>query len=135
MKAALTFWNGRVSPVFDVSREAMVLTVEKGTLIEQYTENIEAPNPTLKVNRLIELGVDTLICGAISKWMQEELTARGVKVLGFVAGEIDDVLQAFMAGALPAPALSMPGYDGGKNPFRHGRGEKPRGRGKGPASR
>ena len=48
----------------------------KGALIERFYENIEAPNAPLKVDRLLELGVDTLICGAISEWMQQEFAAR-----------------------------------------------------------
>ena len=122
MKAALTVWDGRVSPVFDVSREAVILTIENGTVAARRSENIEAPTAALKIDRLMELGVETLICGAISEPLHRELTARGVRVLGFVAGEIDEVVQAFLAGTLPAPALSMPGCCGRQNRFRGGRG-------------
>ncbi len=136
MKAALTVWEGRVSPVFDVSREALILTVEAGELTDRYTENIIATTPALKVERLLELGVETLICGAISEQMQHELSVRGVTVLGFVAGEIDEVLRAFVSGQLPAPSLSMPGYCGRQHRFRGGRGSgRGAGRGKGPGSR
>jgi predicted Fe-Mo cluster-binding NifX family protein len=69
----------------------------------------------------MELGVETLICGAISEPVHRELTVRGVKVLRFVAGEIDEVVQAFIAGTLPAPALSMPGCCARQNRFRGGR--------------
>jgi predicted Fe-Mo cluster-binding NifX family protein len=129
MRAALTVWEGRVSPVFDVSREAEILTVEKGELVARYLENIEAPTSTLKVNRLLDLGVDTLVCGAISEPVQRELTTRGVRVLGFVAGEIDEVLRAFLAGSLPAPALSMPGYYGKQKGSRRERSPGKRGSG------
>jgi predicted Fe-Mo cluster-binding NifX family protein len=136
VKAALTVWNGRVSPVFDVSREAVILTIEKGAVTARRREGIEAPTAALKIERLTELGVQTLICGAISAPLHRELTARGVRVLGFVAGEIDEVVQAFLAGTLPAPALSMPGCCGKQNRFRgghgqghgHGRGRRRKGR-------
>jgi predicted Fe-Mo cluster-binding NifX family protein len=123
MKAALTVWDGRVSPVFDVSREAVILVIEKGILGARSTENIEAPTTALKIDRLIELGVGTLICGAISEPLHAELTSRGVKVFGFVAGEIDEVVKALIAGTLPAPALSMPGCCGRQNRFRGSRGQ------------
>ncbi|MFC1641248.1 NifB/NifX family molybdenum-iron cluster-binding protein [Myxococcota bacterium] len=109
MKVALTVWDGRVSPVFDVSRVAVILTVENGSVVSRCRENIDAPIPSLKLDRLMELGVETLICGAISEPLHRELTIRGVRVLGFVAGKIDEVEQAFTAGQLPTPALSMPG--------------------------
>ncbi len=122
MKAALTVWDGRIAPVFDVSREAVLLTIDKGVAGARRTENIAAPTAPLKIERLIGLGVETLICGAISEPLRWELTSRGVKVIGFVAGEIDEVVKAFIAGALPTPALSMPGCCGQRLRFRGGRG-------------
>jgi predicted Fe-Mo cluster-binding NifX family protein len=123
MKAALTVWDGRISPVFDVSREAVILTIKKGIVVASSTENIEAPTAALKIDRLIGVGVGTLICGAISEPLHWELTARGVKVFGFVAGEIDEVVQAFIAGTLPASTLSMPGCYGRQNRVRGARGK------------
>ena len=122
MKAALTVWDGRVSPVFDVSREAVILTIDHGAVAARCSRNIETPTAALKVDRLMDLGIETLICGAISEPLHRELTARGVRVLGFVAGEIEEVIQAFIAGTLPAPGLSMPGCCAGQNRFRGGRG-------------
>lgn len=109
MRAALTVWDERISPLFDVSREAVILSAKDGILVERRTERIEAPTAALKVARLLELGVNTLVCGAISEPLQHELTSRGIRVFGFVAGELAEVVQALVAGALPTPALSMPG--------------------------
>jgi predicted Fe-Mo cluster-binding NifX family protein len=122
MKVALAVWDGRVSPLFDVSREAEILTIERGAVAARLRENVEAPSAALKVRRLLVLGVETLICGAISEPLHRDLTARGVEVLGFVAGEVDEVLDAFIAGALPSPALSMAGCCGRQRRFRGGRG-------------
>jgi predicted Fe-Mo cluster-binding NifX family protein len=130
MKVALTVWDGRISPVFDVCREALVLTIEDNVVASRASENIDAANAALKVDRLRALGVETLICGAISEPLHHELTARGVKVLGFVAGEIDEVVQAFLSGRLPGPSLAMPGCCGKQNRFRGGQGPR-RGRGQG----
>ena len=121
MKAALTVWDGRISPVFDVSREALVLTIEAGAVVARRRESIVAPTAALKLDRLAELGIDSLICGAISEPLHHELTIRGVRVTGFVAGEIEEVLASFLAGRLPTPELSMPGCCRGQNRFRGGR--------------
>ena len=131
MKVALTVWDGRISPVFDVSREAAILTIENGALARHGHASIETPTPALKIERLVGLGVDTLICGAISEPLRQELVARGVRVLGFVAGEIDEVVRSFVAGALPTDALSMPGCGGRQRRFRGGRGRHGAGGGRG----
>ena len=123
MKAAFTVWDGRMSPVFDVSREALILTIENGVVVARSTEGIKTPTATLKLDRLTEIGVETVICGAISEPLHHELTARGVQVVSFVAGEIDDVVASFLAGTLPTPALSMPGCCGRQHRFSGGRGQ------------
>ena len=72
MKAALSVREVRVSPVFDVSREALILTVDKRKMTERFTENTETANPRLKVERLLERGVETLVCGAIFEQKRSE---------------------------------------------------------------
>jgi predicted Fe-Mo cluster-binding NifX family protein len=112
VKAALTVWNQRISPVFDVSRQAVVLTIEDGTVTRRRRHGIATPSGAQKIERLGGLGVDTLICGAISAPLHQELMARGIRVFAFVAGEIEEVTEALVKGALPTPALSMPGCAG-----------------------
>jgi predicted Fe-Mo cluster-binding NifX family protein len=124
MKAALSVWEGRISPVFDVSRHALVLTIESGAVLARRSEDIETQSPTAKIERLLTLGIETLICGAISKSLHCELIARGVKVIGFVAGEVDDVVASFLAGRLPSPALLMPGCRRVRKRFRGGGGRE-----------
>jgi predicted Fe-Mo cluster-binding NifX family protein len=128
MKAALTVWDGRISPVFDVSREALVLTIQDGAEVERRVEDIGAPDAARKVQRLLELGVQDLVCGAISEPLQHELKARGLRVICFVAGEVTEVVRALLAGELPTPALLMPGCRGPRNRFRRGRGRGGQGR-------
>jgi predicted Fe-Mo cluster-binding NifX family protein len=120
VKAAFTVWDGRMSPVFDVSREALVLTIESQVVVARSNEMIDTHLPEQKLDRLAALEIDTLICGAISAPLQYELTARGVRVIGFVAGEIDKVVSCFLAGSLPNRALSMPGCCGKRRRYRGG---------------
>jgi predicted Fe-Mo cluster-binding NifX family protein len=123
MKAALTVWDGRVSPVFDVSREALILTIEHGIVLARSHETIDMANALGKIDRLAEVGIETLICGAISEPVQHELTLKGIKVIGFVAGEVDEIVESFLAGNLPTPRLSMPGCCRKQNRFHGGRAD------------
>ena len=120
MIAALTVWDGRLSPVFDVSRQALLLTIEDNCIRARTLESIATHTADRKPERLTALGVETLICGAISEPLHHELTTRGVKVIGFVAGSIDEVIKSFLAGDLPSAALSMPGCCGRRNRLRGG---------------
>ena len=100
MKLALTVWDGRISPVFDVCREALVLNIVKGNVVSTSKETLDSLTPRLKIERLVSLGVETLICGAITELLHREFASRGVNVLGFVIGEVNEVVQAFVSGAL-----------------------------------
>ncbi|HTP25227.1 MAG TPA: NifB/NifX family molybdenum-iron cluster-binding protein [Anaeromyxobacteraceae bacterium] len=122
MRVALAVWDGRISPVFDVSREAVILTVEHGAVTDRRSESVETPTVARKVDRLLALGVEQLVCGAISESLHREVTARGVRVLGFVAGDLEEVVRALVAGRLPSPAFSMPGCCGKQNRYRGGCG-------------
>lgn len=124
MKVALTIWEGRISPVFDVCREALVLTIEGGAIRARSRETVDAASDAEKIRRIEALGVRTLICGAISEPLRREICARGVRVIGFVAGEVEEVVQAFLDERLPAPGLSMPGCRGDLHRARRRRGRR-----------
>lgn len=129
MKAALTIWDGRISPVFDVCREVIVLEIEGGKVVSTSRETFDRMAPFQKVKRLAIIGIKTLVCGAITKLLSRELASRGIKVFGFVAGEIDEVVRAVVSDTLPDPLLSMPGCCGSQSRFRGGR-DQGRGRGR-----
>ena len=112
MKLGIAIWNGRVSPVFDTSQRLEVLDVEEGQVRSRREEEIGADAPCKRAGRLGDLGVATLICGAVSRSLVELLAARGIRVLPFVCGETEEVLSAFLAGRLPDPRLAMPGCCG-----------------------
>ncbi len=124
MKLALTVWNGRISPVFDACREVLVVDVdvEDGTVASSALHRIEGGSDLDRVARLAGMGVETLICGAISRPLHRELLARSVEVVGFVAGDVDVVLTAFLAGRLPGRDFAMPGCGGGRHRKRRRQG-------------
>lgn len=109
MKLALAVWKGRISPVFDVSGKIIVLDIESSSVVRMTEETIACDNPVRRVCRLAELDVQTLICGAISRALGNMLDAYGIRTISFIAGEVGEVTDAYLAGNLPNPALSMPG--------------------------
>ena len=127
MKVALATWNGRISPVFDVARQVLMLDVEDGRVVARHEETLPGTEPQVQVGRLVALAPQTLICGAISYPMADLLAAKNIRVIPFTAGAVEEVVSAWLAGALPNPALAMPGCYGHGGRFRGSGG----GRGKG----
>jgi predicted Fe-Mo cluster-binding NifX family protein len=62
-----------------------------------------------RVQQIEALGLDLLICGAVSRSLRESLEARGIKLVSFISGDIEEVLNAWEKGVLPRPELMMPG--------------------------
>ena len=62
-----------------------------------------------------------LVCGAISRPLAEKALAAGIKVIPFVAGDVEEVIEARLQGELPSSALAMPGCLGRRERFRRAR--------------
>ena len=121
MKVALAIWNGRVSPVFDVAKQVLLLDVKEGRVVARHEEALPGTEPQTQADRLAALNAQTLICGAISKAMASLLAVMNIRIIPFTAGDVDVVLAAWLAGNLPDPALSMPGCCGRRRRNRGGR--------------
>ena len=129
MLVALTVWNGRISPVCDVARQLLILELEGGKEIARREERLDGADCWQRGARLEELKPDTLICGAISGPLAKLLTAKGIQVITFISGTVEEVLAAYMNGTLLKPAFAMPGCCGRSGRFRgpgagHGRGAR-----------
>ena len=110
MKTAFTYWNKRISPVFDTARRIKIIESDSGRVVHESLETMESDLPVQKTFRLTELGVDILVCGAVSKSLHEMLSAHGIRVISFVAGDLQEVIQAWLNGDLEQQvAFTMPG--------------------------
>jgi len=112
MKAAFPYWDNRIAPVFDVAREILVIEASSGRMVQEVREMLPADFPVQKVLRLAELGVDTLICGAISRLLHEMVLAYGIRVIPFVAGDLRQVIRAWLSDDLDWKVFAMPGCFG-----------------------
>lgn len=109
MKTAFTYWNKRIAPVFDTARLIRVIQTESGRIISEKLETVEGDQAVQKALRLSELGVNTLVCGAISSSFHEMVAAYGIQVIPFVAGNCQEVIQAWLNGNLELRRYTMPG--------------------------
>jgi len=108
MRVAVATWNGRISPVFDVARQARVVEDVGGDAVGR-DEMLPGTDPAALANRLKALGIELLICGALSQPQALALEGAGIAVIPFTAGTVEEILAAWRAGTLPRSAWSMPG--------------------------
>ena len=118
MKIALAIWNGRISPVFDVARQVLMFDIEDDRVVARYKETLPGTEPQAQVGRLVALAPHTLICGAISGPLAGLLVAKGIQVVSFISGTVEEVLAAHLSGTLLKPAFAMPGCGGRGGRFK-----------------
>jgi predicted Fe-Mo cluster-binding NifX family protein len=150
MKTALTVWEDRISPVFDSARMLLVAEIENKKVTGRRYEPFDSDLSSHLAERLAELDIAVLICGAISELPANMIEAAGIKLIPFITGIANEVLYVYAKGIPIIPAFLMPGC--GHKRRRHagsGAGKKakcpfysqkeviymPKGDGKGPQGR
>ncbi len=109
MKAAFATWNDRIAPVFDVSESLLLLEIEGGRVVRETRHILSGDDPEEQVRALVETGAEVLVCGAISRFLCEQIMARGVRVMPFIAGTLTEIIEAWNGGTLGKSAYAMPG--------------------------
>jgi predicted Fe-Mo cluster-binding NifX family protein len=109
MKLAVPIFEGRVSPVFDVARRILLMEEAGGEVVSQDEISFSGSD---RVRALSTLAVDVVICGAVSRQIEERLLAQGVEVESNVSGPVGEVVRVFLAGNLMQRRFSMPGCHG-----------------------
>lgn len=109
MKTAFAYWENRIAPVFDTARNLLLVESEGERITREERLPLADEPPLARTLRLVDLGVETLVCGAISRALQEMLPAYGIKVRGFVAGDLNEVVRAWLEEKMNQEVFAMPG--------------------------
>lgn len=98
MRIALTVWKERISPLFEGARMLLVADIASGTVIARRYLPLRPEAIHCRAVRLAELGIDTLVCGAITRAQETLLQAHHIHVLADVTGRAEVALAALLAG-------------------------------------
>jgi predicted Fe-Mo cluster-binding NifX family protein len=109
MKVALTIWNNRVAPVFDVTASAMIVDIQNESVASRATFDLSGQAAADKMATIAQMGAEVLICGAISNPAMAVAHECGIELNAFIAGDADEVLAAWIRGDLADPRYAMPG--------------------------
>ena len=110
MRIAIAHWQDRISPVFDVSDKLLLIDIEDGRELTRKDNVLGCRGPFERAREVYRLGVHVLLCGAVSRPMETALTRSGVRVIGFICGDLEDVLNAYLNERLADKCFQMPGY-------------------------
>ena len=95
--------------MLDTARRMLVVQLDGAKEAARCERQLEAAAVTARAVQICNLGCDWVICGAVSRPMALMLASRGVKLIPWVAGDIEEVISAFAEGRLGQTSYLMPG--------------------------
>jgi predicted Fe-Mo cluster-binding NifX family protein len=127
MKIAIPVWDNHVSTVLDFSNRLIIVDYDSGRIGERSSVGFGETSIIQKVARLRELGVNVLLCGAVSGPLERMILASGIVVIPFLRGTVDEVLDAYLGNRLVDERFALPGcYPAGMGYGRRGMGRRGR---------
>ncbi len=115
MKIAIPIWNDWVSPVFDVAKRIRVTDVIDGTI---HSNSEHEPENGDHAATLSNLGVDVLVCAAISPALEAALWDDGVEVISDKCGPAAMIAEAYAKGDKALRRFHSPGYSDSRRRHR-----------------
>lgn len=109
MKIALTVWDNRISPVFDVASRIAVYEIADSTVYKELELDFSGVSAFEKVIELAKLNTGTIICGAVSRPVSCLAESYGIEMFSFISGEEDAVITAYSEGRIDDDCFKMPG--------------------------
>jgi predicted Fe-Mo cluster-binding NifX family protein len=114
MRIAIPIFGTRISPRFDCALSFGMFDAEGKRIIESRTISCEGWRDIERVSKLKDLGVDALICGGLPNHLLGILTNSGIKVVPWIAGNVDEALALFLQNRLDPGMILCPGRGQGR---------------------
>ncbi|MDY7038856.1 MAG: NifB/NifX family molybdenum-iron cluster-binding protein [Thermodesulfobacteriota bacterium] len=109
MRIAIPIWDDKISPVLDTASRLLIVEVEDRREASRFETYLDVQDLPGRCFRIQGLGVDILICSAISRPFLRRLMASGIKIIPGISGHPEDVLEAYLKGTLSNSRFLMPG--------------------------
>jgi predicted Fe-Mo cluster-binding NifX family protein len=109
VKVAIPIWGGRVSPVMDTACRLLIAEITGSREVSRTIIDIPQLGISHRASFVSGLGIDLLICGAISHEFEQMLIASGVKMCPWYCGNVDEIIAAHSNGTLQRDNFFLPG--------------------------
>jgi predicted Fe-Mo cluster-binding NifX family protein len=96
MKIAIPVFQTKISPRFDSTQGFILLHIEESSVLEREKLTTEGWPVSAKLKQLVDLEVDTVICGGIDVKSMQQLNSNGIRVYSWITGEVDDAIACFL---------------------------------------
>lgn len=116
IRIAIPIFHRRVSPVLDTCTRLLIIDYEGQSEIDRREVALDIYSPSERLDIVKKLNPDAVICCGISDRFDTMLQAAGIRLICGIAGEVQQVAEAFLGNRLDAPCFRMPGFKSGDGP-------------------
>ncbi len=109
MRIAIPIWGDKVSPVLDTASRLLIVEIEGQTETSRFEAYPGKRDLWKRCVFIQDMGVDVLICGAVSLPFVNILEACDISVIPDISGRPEEVLKAYIEGNLLISKFMMPG--------------------------
>ena len=104
MKTTIAVAVNETSPVttLDFCTHVRIAVVEDGRVTARHNEVVGTVIPSLRAGRLRALGIDTVLCGALSNPLSMMLWHNGIQVVAGLTGDADVLIEGYAGNELNA---------------------------------
>jgi predicted Fe-Mo cluster-binding NifX family protein len=100
VRVAIPRFGESIAPCFGHSATIAIFTIKRGKAVDQADFRLQSRDMLDRVRLLRDQQVKTLICGGLEDRLQDMLETSGVRVISWVSGRVDDILDCFLRGEL-----------------------------------
>ena len=118
MKVAVAVWENSVSTVCDFCSRLLIFDIEANEARNPLPMTFETQVWPARVNRLKDLGVGVLLCGAVSRPLEKMLATAGIEVIAWLSGSVEEIIRAYLDGGLSDARFILPGFGPGASRVR-----------------
>ena len=108
-RIAIAAWHGFVATTLDFARTLLIVDMVDGEVKAKRQIRLTNASPQAIAQSLETAGAQEAICGAISAPLRTEVEARGILIIPFVHGSVEDVIQGRLDGKLKDERFHMAG--------------------------
>jgi predicted Fe-Mo cluster-binding NifX family protein len=110
-RTAFPVFRGRISPVLDTCNQMLLVDSHERTERGRTTLRVEGDTILERCREFQKHGVGVIICCALSDTFFHLLEEADIRVVCAIAGDVEEVIQAYHVGALDQSHFRMPGRD------------------------
>jgi predicted Fe-Mo cluster-binding NifX family protein len=96
MRVAIPILKERVAPYFGASSLILLMDIDGASILQETELDVEGLESLELAHRLLDFGVEQVVCGGINRFQKQWLMNKGVAVVDNVRGDARKIVKTLL---------------------------------------